>query len=91
MLQQSYRYWKEYLLSDTLLLDPDIPANQQPTCLPYDNKQWEIPKNNLEFGKIECIAYSKYNTQARVQEFVRGGGAQNLKAFFFFFFCFSIF
>ena len=51
---QSYRYWKEYLLSDTLLLDPDIPANQQPTCLPYDNKQWEIPKNNLEFGKIEC-------------------------------------
>ena len=28
--------------------------------------------------------------QARVQEFARGG-AQNLKAFFFFFFCFSIF
>ena len=29
-------------------------------------------------------------SQARVQEFVRGG-AQSLKAFFFFFFCFSIF
>ena len=31
--------------------------------------------------------------QARVQEFVRGGGGQNLKAFFFclFVFCFSIF
>ena len=29
--------------------------------------------------------------QARVQEFVRGGGAQNLKAFFFFFFAFQYF
>ena len=35
--------------------------------------------------------YNRYRLQARVQEFVRGGGGQNLKAFFFFFFfCFSI-
>ena len=43
-----------------------------------------VPHAGL-LGKLE-----HYGIQARVQEFVRGG-AQNLKAFFFFFFCFSIF
>ena len=45
----------------------------------------EEPERSLHY---HCTTGGGVDSQARVQEFVRGG-AQNLKAFFFFF-CFSI-
>ena len=44
--------------------------------------------NSMTINRIELVLLD--TTQARVQEFARGG-AQNLKAFFFFFFFFLLF
>ena len=44
----------EYLTSTTITTNPDLPANEQAKCPPY-NKKWEIPADQISFGNILMI------------------------------------
>ena len=56
---------------------------------PHQSKFIEVENNSRDAVEL-FLSKLRDSDQARVQEFAKGG-AENLKAFFFFFFCFSIF
>ena len=45
----------EYLLGSKGSFNPDIPIDEQPECIAYQDK-WEFPREKLEFGKQMDVA-----------------------------------